>query len=210
MNEGALPSLPVTESELRTVLLAQAIEQADTGHTLVSAVERQEATRHAVAAARARGVPRVGVAEVMLDRAATIARHASGRDSTVAGLNPQPGQGEPGGLAPWVSRGLPLAALLLGLAIDRISNAHRVDLLSPPLLAVLAWNLAAYLLLAWRAWRARRDRPRAGGGATRNRRRQASGCQDGGRAQGAESGPDGIDDDPGGCEQGGSADQPGG
>ena len=143
----------VTEPQLRTLLLAQAIEQADTGHTLVSAVERQEATRHAVAAARARGVPRVGVAEVMLDRAATIARHASGRDSTVAALNPQPGQGEPGGLAPWVSRGLPLAALLLGLAIDRISNAHRVDLLSPPLLTVLAWNLAAYLLIAWRAWR---------------------------------------------------------
>jgi len=143
----------VTKPQLRTLLLAQAIEQADTGHTLVSAVERQEATRHAVAAARARGVPRVGVAEVMLDRAATIARHASGRDSTVAALNPQPGQGEPGGLAPWVSRGLPLAALLLGLAIDRISNAHRVDLLSPPLLTVLAWNLAAYLLIAWRAWR---------------------------------------------------------
>jgi hypothetical protein len=28
-----------------------------------------------------------------------------------------------------------------------------VDLLSPPLLLVLAWNLAMYALLAWRAWR---------------------------------------------------------
>ncbi|WP_182120628.1 DUF2868 domain-containing protein [Acidovorax sp. FHTAMBA] len=143
----------VTEPQLRTVLLAQAIEHADAGHTLVSAVELQEATRHAVAAARARSVPRVGVAEVMLDRATTIAQHASGRDSTVAALNPQPGHGERGGLAPWVARGLPLAALLLGLAIDRISNAHRVDLLSPPLLTVLAWNVAAYLLIAWRAGR---------------------------------------------------------
>ncbi len=52
-----------------------------------------------------------------------------------------------------MARGLPLAALLLGLAIDRISNAHRVDLLSPPLLTVLAWNLAVYLLIAWRAMR---------------------------------------------------------
>ena len=50
-------------------------------------------------------------------------------------------------------RALPLAALLLGLAIDRIANAHRVDLLSPPLLLVLGWNLAMYVLLAWRAAR---------------------------------------------------------
>ena len=61
----------VTEPQLRTVLLAQAIEHADAEHALVSAVELQEATRQAVAAARARGVARVGVAEVMLDRATT-------------------------------------------------------------------------------------------------------------------------------------------
>lgn len=141
----------VTEPQLRTLLLAQAIEQTDARHTLVSAVELQDATRSAVAAARARGLPRVGVAEVMLERATTIADHASGRDSTVAALHPQkPGTG---GLGPWVARGLPLAALLLGLATDRISNAHRVDLLSPPLLTVLAWNLAVYLLIAWRAMR---------------------------------------------------------
>jgi hypothetical protein len=144
----------VTEPQLRTLLLAQAIEQTDARHTLVSAVELQDATRSAVAAARARGLPRVGVAEVMLERATTVANHASGRDSTVAALHARhiqrPGTG---GLGPWVARGLPLAALLLGLAIDRISNAHRVDLLSPPLLTVLAWNLAVYLLIAWRAMR---------------------------------------------------------
>lgn len=144
----------VTEPQLRTLLLAQAIEQADTRHTLVSPVELQDATRSAVAAARARGLPRVGVAEVMLERATTIADHASGRDTTVAALHAPHTEGPgAGGLGPWVARGLPLAALLLGLAIDRISNAHRVDLLSPPLLTVLAWNLAVYLLIAWRAWR---------------------------------------------------------
>lgn len=147
----------VTEPQLRTLLLAQAIEQADARHTLVSPVELQDATRSAVAAARARGLPRVGVAEVMLERATTIANHASGRDSTVAALHaphaPHTQRPGTGGLGPWVARGLPLAALLLGLAIDRISNAHRVDLLSPPLLTLLAWNLAVYLLIAWRAMR---------------------------------------------------------
>ena len=37
--------------------------------------------------------------------------------------------------------------------LDRIANAHRVDLLSPPLLAVVAWNLAVYVLMLWRALR---------------------------------------------------------
>ena len=137
----------VTEPPLRTVLLAQAIEHADAGRTLVGQPEIDEATRSAVAAARERGVQRVGVADVVLERAAAIAERASGRDPAVAALR----QGSPRWR--WLVQGLPLAALLLGLAIDRIANAHRVDLLSPPLLVVLAWNLAVYLLIAWQAWR---------------------------------------------------------
>lgn len=137
----------LTEPQLRTVLLAQAVEQADTGRTLVSAAELEDATHSAVAAARERGVQRVGAGDVALARAATIAERASGRDAAVAALR------QPGARWHWLVRGLPLAALLLGLAIDRIANAHRVDLLSPPLLIVLAWNLAVYLLIAWQAWR---------------------------------------------------------
>lgn len=142
----------VTEHQLRTVLLAQAIEQADTGRTLVGQAELDEATRSAVAAARQRGVPRVGAGDVVLERSETIAARAAGRSAAVAALRHA-------GL-PWLARLLPLAALLLGLAIDRVSNAHRLDLLSPPLLAVIGWNLAAYALLAWRAARAwRRPKP---------------------------------------------------
>jgi hypothetical protein len=63
----------VTAPQLRTVLLAQAIEHADSGHTLVSPPALEEATRSAVAAARARGVQRVGVGDVVLQRAAAIA-----------------------------------------------------------------------------------------------------------------------------------------
>ena len=136
----------VTEPQLRTVLLAQAIERADAGRTLVSQVELHEATRAAVAAARQR-VQRVGVGDVVLERAAAIVQRASGRDAAVAALQ------QPGARLRWLARALPVAALLLGLAIDRIANAHRVDLLSPPLLIVLGWNLAMYLLLAWRACR---------------------------------------------------------
>ena len=137
----------MTEPPLRTVLLAQAVEHADAGHTLVGQPEIDEATRSAVAAARERGVQRVGVADVVLERAAAIAERASGRDPAVAALR----QSNPRWR--WLVQGLPLAALLLGLAIDRIANAHRVDLLSPPLLIVLAWNLAVYVVIAWQAWR---------------------------------------------------------
>ncbi|MFT4242025.1 MAG: DUF2868 domain-containing protein [Acidovorax sp.] len=136
----------LTAPQLRTVLLAQAVEHADAGRTLVSQAERDDATRHAVAAARGRGVRHLGAGDVVLDRAQAIAQHASDRDSAVAALR------QPAARWRWLERGLPVAALLLGLAIDRIANAHRVDLLSPPLLAVLAWNLAVYALIAWQAW----------------------------------------------------------
>ncbi|MBV7541576.1 DUF2868 domain-containing protein [Acidovorax sp. sic0104] len=137
----------LTLPQLRTVLLAQSIEQVDGGRTLVSQADWDEATRTAVATARQRGVPRVGAGDVVLERADTVALRASGRDTTVSALH------EPGAAWRWLARGLPLLALAMGLAIDRIANAHRVDLLSPPLLTVLAWNLCVYLLMAWRAWR---------------------------------------------------------
>ncbi|WP_404299929.1 DUF2868 domain-containing protein [Alicycliphilus denitrificans] len=136
--------------ELRSVTLAQAIARADGERTLVSQTEWDEATRQAVEAARGRGVQRVGVADVVLERSAAIVARAAGRDATVAALQQAGAQGR------WLSRGLPLLALLLGLVLDRFANAHRVDLLSPPLLLVLGWNLAVYALLLWHAWRARR------------------------------------------------------
>lgn len=137
----------VTLPQLCTVLLAQSIEQVDAGRTLVSQADWDEATRTAVAAARQRGAQRVGAGDVVLERADTVARRASGRDAVIAALH------EPGAAGRWLARGLPLLALVMGLAIDRIANAHRVDLLSPPLLIVLAWNLCVYLLMGWRAWR---------------------------------------------------------
>jgi hypothetical protein len=137
----------VTEPQLRDVLLAQAIEQVDTARTLVSQAEWNDTTRSAAAAARQRGMARVSAGDVVLERAHAIVQHAIGRDSTVAGLR------EPTVLWRWLSRGLPLLSLLMGLAVDHIANAHRVDLLSPPLLIVVLWNLCVYLLMAWQALR---------------------------------------------------------
>ncbi|QYF94587.1 DUF2868 domain-containing protein [Massilia sp. PAMC28688] len=49
-----------------------------------------------------------------------------------------------------LSLALPFVALLLGAGLDRISDPHRVDLLSAPLLAIIGWNLLVYvILLIW-------------------------------------------------------------
>lgn len=137
----------VTEQQLRTVVLAQAIEHADTERTLLGQAEIDDATRSAIAAARGRGVQRVDVGDIVVDRAADIVARAGGRNPSVAALQ------RPSLRLQGLARALPVLALLMGLAIDRIANAHRVDLLSPPLLLVLAWNLGMYALLAWRVVR---------------------------------------------------------
>lgn len=142
--------MQLTEWQLRSLTLAQAIERTDAERALVSQADRDDATRHAVAAARSRGVPQVGLGDIVLDRSAAVVARASAADADVASL------GEPSARLRWLARAMPVLTLLLGLAIDRMANAHRVDLLSPPLLLVLGWNLVMYTLLAvsaWRSWR---------------------------------------------------------
>lgn len=51
-----------------------------------------------------------------------------------------------------------VAGLLLGLLVDRIGSAQRINLLAPPIWALLVWNLAVFALLPF---------SRAGGGALR-------------------------------------------
>lgn len=65
---------------------------------------------------------------------------------------------------PWLGWALALAALAAGFAADAIGATGRVNLLAPPLFALIAWNLAVYLLLAMRAARgfAQGERARAG------------------------------------------------
>lgn len=52
---------------------------------------------------------------------------------------------------PWVGRVPVIAAFGFGLALDAIGAQGRVNLLAPPLLALIAWNLLVYALLAARS-----------------------------------------------------------
>jgi len=48
---------------------------------------------------------------------------------------------------PWVGNVIVIAAFLAGVAIDRIGDASRINVLAPPVLALLTWNLVVYALL---------------------------------------------------------------
>jgi hypothetical protein len=53
----------------------------------------------------------------------------------------------------WIGWTIPVLAFALGGAADSIGAGQRVNLLAPPLLALLAWNLAVYLAILVRgAW----------------------------------------------------------
>ena len=92
-------------------------------------------------------------------------------------------------LRPWRSEWLWLAAVLafaLGVVVDHIGSVQRINLLAPPIWAVIAWNLAVYVALLvnaargarpagalrrglvslWRRWRARSMPAGAGDSAT--------------------------------------------
>ncbi len=52
---------------------------------------------------------------------------------------------------PWIGWALALAAFVAGVATDAIGPARRINVLAPPLLALLAWNLLVYVALLARA-----------------------------------------------------------
>jgi hypothetical protein len=49
---------------------------------------------------------------------------------------------------PWVAWAIVVGACVLGVAVDRIGGARRINLLAPPVFALLAWNLGVYAVLA--------------------------------------------------------------
>lgn len=136
-------TLRIDEASARRIVLAQAIETADTQGRLLSAVEREQIDGQASEAARsaAEGGSLASIARFLKARAALVLQTAGKRDRAVASLQ-DVGAGER-----WITAGIPLAALLLGVFTDQVANPHQVNLLSKPLLLLLLWNLAVYALL---------------------------------------------------------------
>jgi hypothetical protein len=135
------------EAAARDVLLVKAIETADQARAVLSEDDRRHASRSARELAQWDATERkqpLTPALFLHSRAAQIlARLAERKPAAAVFFKPRPW----GRLAAIV---LPFAALLCGVLVDRIGDPHRVDLLSAPLLLMLAWNLLVYAgLLLW-------------------------------------------------------------
>jgi len=135
--------MSMDEAAGRRVMLAHAVETADTDGKLLSSFDRDQIDRQArqaagVGAEDARPV----TPEHFLDvRAQRVIATVAARNPGLASLQDAPAWQR------WVGVGTPVLALFLGVLTDVIANPHRVDLVSLPLLGIVAWNLAIYLLL---------------------------------------------------------------
>lgn len=137
----------MNEQAARDVVLVRAIETADQGHSLLTDDDRRHASRSATELAQWQA-SHAGV-QVTFDgflhqRAGQILKRMTERYPAFAHFSQAASSLRFFGIA------LPLAGLLAGMFLDRITDPHRVDLLSAPLLLILSWNLAVYAgMLVW-------------------------------------------------------------
>lgn len=147
------------EQQARVVVLAQALENSAPPGRWVNADQQERATQAALLASRpdagANGTP-LAAADLVYLRAEALVKSATADHPALALLErPRPWWH-------WLAVAVPVVALLLGVATDRVGNPHRVDLLSVPLLTVIFWNLMTYVwLAAGLLWRGKRGTDRA-------------------------------------------------
>jgi hypothetical protein len=137
----------MNEHVAREVVLVRAIETSDTAHEVLSDDDRNYASRSAreLAAWQAADSKSEPTPEHFLEqRSSLILKRLAERHPALAHFSRRPR------VLPRLSVFIPLLALIAGAVLDRITDPHRVDLLSAPLLVIIGWNLLVYLiLLAW-------------------------------------------------------------
>ena len=133
-------SITLDEQAARRVVLAQAIESSDSLGKLMSRAEREEIDRLVAQSAR-KDSPAMTAEELLEQRARDVLRVVESRNPALASLQ------TPRLSARWFAVAAFLAAVFFGAATDRIANPHRIDLLSLPLLAIIAWNVLIYCAL---------------------------------------------------------------
>jgi hypothetical protein len=135
------------EQVARDVVLVQAIETTDARHELLSDDDRVYASRSARELAlwqAADSKSEVTFDHFLQQRSEQILKRLAERVPSFATFLKRRA------LLPALSVLLPLLGLVAGAGLDRISDPHRVDLLSAPLLMILGWNLLVYVILfAW-------------------------------------------------------------
>lgn len=137
----------MNEQVARDVVLVRAIETVDVKGEILSEDDRKYASRSARELAQwqaADSKTPVTAEHFLQQRSELILKRLSDRVPAFAAFS----QRRPA--LKGFSMTLPVIALILGAGMDRITDPHRVDLLSAPLLAIIGWNLLVYVaLLAW-------------------------------------------------------------
>ena len=134
----------INEEAARKIVLVRAIENADIGQQLLSESDRLYADKSAHELAQWEAADRKSPVTPVLfleKRAEQILKKMTERAPAFAAVV------KPHSLLRVLGIALPVLAFLAGALVDRIGDPHRVDLLSAPLLLIIGWNLAAYLLL---------------------------------------------------------------
>lgn len=160
--------MTLDEPSARRVVLVQAIETVDTAGSVIVSEEREriDDELHASHSASDARHPEP-LAALLVRRAERLLALVQSRHPRIAALQ------EPAPWSRWLLLGVPVLTLLLGLLTDRIADPHKVDLLSQPLLAIVLWNLVAYLVMLVSAARPRRSE----GGLFDDLRRWAAGVR---------------------------------
>lgn len=133
------------EQAARAILLVKAIEEADQQKEVLTDDDRKFASRTARElahwqAAEARSASTLP--DFLHHRAEQLLKRLAARHKAFGAV----ARGHSGLWgASWL---LPVLALLVGATAERFSDPIRVDLLSLPLLGIIAWNALAYLALA--------------------------------------------------------------
>ena len=134
----------MNEQIARDVVLVRAVETADTVRAIFTNEDRTHASRAAAELARWRASERrqaataeafIGqraalLAETLPRRSPAIARAASAFDWPA-----------------WIDVALPALAFALGALLEHIADRQHVNIVAFPLLAIVLWNIAVYVLL---------------------------------------------------------------
>jgi hypothetical protein len=132
------------ESAAQRVVLVRAIELADTEHRVWPRERRREATRRALAETLAGEVAHGS----RLPTEAFLARRAELACAELERAHREIGRARAALAWPrWVWWVLPLTALALGLAANELTTERRINIISFPLLGMLAWNAGVYALI---------------------------------------------------------------
>ena len=139
----------MNEPDALNVVAVRALETADTGRALASDADRTWASRAAAEVVGADAAP-----DAFLARRAALALERIGErypalPQAVRALR----------WRPWVGTAVVAAAFVLGAFLDQIDTAQRVNVLAPPVLGLLVWNVAGRSELAFVDLASGRTRP---------------------------------------------------